>query len=93
MEKSTVGPDEESGLGALEETDGGVSSRQDGRGSKLSRYIKIQLYLPLKDVVMLDEQRLKLMRQGHDLSRSRLVADAIQHYAKSGVEPKIEGKA
>lgn len=93
MDKETVQPEEDAGLATLEETEGGgATGRTDGRSSKLSRFIKVQLYLPLKDVVLVDEQKLKLMKQGVDISRSRLVSEAIRFFAKEGGEVKIEVK-
>ena len=53
------------------------------------RYIKVQLYLAQKDVLLLEEQRLKLMKQGQDVTRSRLISEAIRLLAKEGVEAKI----
>jgi hypothetical protein len=90
MEREGTHAEEEASLSTLEETDGGQGHHQDGRASKLSRFIKVQLYLPLKDVVLVEELRLKLMKQGHDISRSRLVSEAIRHYSKAGADPKIE---
>ena len=93
MDKETPHPDEEAGIATLEETAGsGAGGHADGRSSKLSRFIKVQLYLPLKDVVLVDEQKLKLMKQGVDISRSRLVSEAIRFFAKEGGEVKIEVK-
>lgn len=90
MDKETIQPEEDGGLATLEETEGGAATRVDGRSSKLSRFVKVQLYLPLKDVVLVDEQKLKLMKQGVDISRSRLVSEAIRFFAKEGGEAKIE---
>ncbi|MDE2142374.1 MAG: hypothetical protein KGJ84_08190 [Elusimicrobia bacterium] len=82
---------EEGSLSTLEETEG-QPPRADGRSSKLSRFIKVQLYLSLKDVVLVDEQKLKFMKQGTDISRSRLVSEAIRLLAKEVAEGKFELK-
>lgn len=92
MEKEGSHQDEEGGLSTLEETEGSQPQRTDGRSSKLSRFIKVQLYLSLKDVVLVDEQKLKFMKQGTDISRSRLVSEAIRLLAKETAEGRFELK-
>jgi hypothetical protein len=68
----------------------GQPSRPDGRGSKLARYIKLQTFQQLKEVVALDEMRLKFMKQGLDVSRSRLISEAIKLLAQSVSDGKFE---
>lgn len=86
MEKETIQTEEEGGVNQLEE----VGGQPEGRASKLSRFIKLQTYLPLKEVLSLDEIRLKFMRQGQDVSRSRLVSEAIKLLAQAVSEGKFE---
>lgn len=62
---------------------------QGGRGGRLSRYVKVQLYLQLKEVVAVDELRLKLMKQGLDIGRSKLISEAIKLLAKEDMEAKL----
>ena len=82
--------EDEGGLNHMEETEVGQAPRQDGHSAKPSRFIKVQLYLPLKDVVLVDEQKLKFMKQGTDISRSRLVSEAIRLLAKEVADGKFE---
>lgn len=82
--------EEETGLSQLEETEAGSAGRPDGRASKLARYIKLQTYQQLKEVVTLDELRLKFMKQGLDVSRSRLISEAIKLLAQAVSEGKFE---
>jgi hypothetical protein len=82
--------EEEGGVSQLEETEAGHPGRTDGRGSKLAKLIKLQTYQPLKEVVTLDELRLKYMKQGFDISRSRLISEAIKLLAQAVSEGKFE---
>ena len=66
------------------------SGRQEGQEGKPADYIKVQLYLAPKDLVLLEEHRLKLMRQGKDISRSRLIAAAIRRYVADGGQSKTK---
>ena len=93
MANDTATLEDEGGLNQMEETEGGQVLRQDGRGVKPSRFIKVQLYLPLKDVVLVDEQKLKFMKQGTDISRSRLVSEAIRALSREVAEGRFELKA
>lgn len=74
----------------LEEVDGGKAGRPDAKNSKLSRFMKVQLYLPLRDVISLEEIRLKFMRQGTDVTRSGLIGEAIKLLAHAVSEGKLE---
>ena len=82
--------EEEGSLSHLEETEAGQAGRQDGRVSKLARFIKLQTYQPIKEVVTLDEIKLKFMKQGLDISRSRLISEAIKLLAQAVSEGKFE---
>lgn len=82
--------EEEGGLSHLEETEAGQSGRPDGRTAKPTRYIKLQTYQPIKEAVALDEMRLKFMRQGVDVSRSRLISEAIKLLAQAVSEGKFD---
>jgi len=48
--------------------------------SQLSRYRMIRLFLAHRDVVRLEEARLKIVKQGQDITRNRLITDAIRRY-------------
>lgn len=87
MDKETS---DEGSISQLEEVEPGQLSRPEGRASKLNRFIKLQTYQPLKEVVAIDEIRLKLMKQGHDVSRSRLVSEGIRLLEKAVSEGKFE---
>jgi len=89
MEKEATRSEEEGGLTQMEEAGGERGGEGDGRAAKLSRFMKVYIYLPLKDVIQMDELRIKLMKQGQDVTRSRLISEAIKLLAKEGVEAKI----
>ena len=82
--------EEEGGLDHLEETDGGQTGRPEGRATKFARYIKLHAYLPLKEVLTLDEMHLKFMRQGVDVSRSRLLSEGIKLLEKAVSDGKFD---
>ena len=69
------------------------SRGKDGRNAKSARYIKMQSFILIKDIVALDEMRLKFMKQGQDLSRGRLLSEAIRLLAKEVSSGKFEIKA
>ena len=69
------------------------SHGKDGRNAKSARYIKMQSFILIKDIVALDEMRLKFMKQGQDLSRGRLLSEAIRLLAKEVSSGKFELKA
>lgn len=88
MDKDTQ---EEGSVSQLEEVEPSQLARaESGRASKLNRFIKLQTYQQLKEVVALDEIRLKLMKQGHDVSRSRLVSEAVKLLERAVAEGKFE---
>lgn len=89
MEKGTGNVEEDGGLKEMEEAGGGQIGEADGRGGKLSSIMKVCIYLPRKEVILMDELRIKLMKQGQDVTRSRLVSEAVKLLAKEGVEAKI----
>jgi hypothetical protein len=64
------------------------SGGHEARAPKMSRYLKVQLFLAHRDVVLLEEARLKLVKQGQDVSRNRLIAEAIRRYVADGAQPK-----
>ena len=63
---------------------------REARAPKMSRYLKIPLFLPHRDVVSLEEARLKLVKQGQDVSRNRIIAKAIRRYLADGVGAKAQ---
>ena len=69
------------------------SRGKDVRNAKSARYIKMQSFILIKDIVALDEMRLKFMKQGQDLSRGRLLSEAIRLLAKEVSSGKFELKA
>ena len=93
METQGNKPEAEGDLSAVEEELLGQPGKVDGRSSKLSRYIKMQNFIPIKDVVALDEMKLRFMKQGLDISRSRLLSEAIRVLAKEVAAGKFELKA
>ena len=89
MEKEATHTEDDGGLKEIEEAGGERAGEADGRAAKLSRFMKVYIYLPLKEVILMDELRIKLMKQGQDVTRSRLISEAIKLLAKEGVEAKI----
>ncbi len=92
METQSVQPEEEGGMVAeiaelSEESRAGLA-----RNPKASRCIKMQSFILLKDIVSLDEIRLKFMRQGQDISRGRLLSEAIRLLVKEVSTGKLEIK-
>jgi len=79
--------------GGIDEELLGQAGKADGRNSKLSRYTKLQSFILIKDVVTLDEIKLRFMKQGMDVSRSRLLSEAIRALAKEVAAGKFELKA
>ncbi len=59
---------------ALEET-GGMSVETES-GAK--RFVQLQVFLPRKEAIVLEEIRLRRMKKGQDLSRSRLISEAVR---------------
>ncbi|MBI5631611.1 MAG: hypothetical protein HY921_12100 [Elusimicrobia bacterium] len=90
MANDMTAVEEDGGLGHLEDGEPGQSGRPEGRKSKAATYIKLQTYQPLKEAVTLDEIRLKYMKQGVDVSRSRLISEAIKLLAQAVSEGKFE---
>ncbi len=66
--------------------------RTEGKNLKPSRYIKMQNFILIKDIVTLDEIRLKFMKQGQDISRERLLSEAIRSLSKEVSSGKFELK-
>ena len=66
--------------------------RAEGKNLKPSRYIKMQNFILIKDIVTLDEIRLKFMKQGQDISRERLLSEAIRSLSKEVSSGKFELK-
>lgn len=90
MANDMTAAEEDGGVGHLEESESGQNGRPEGRATKLARYLKLQTYLPIKEIVALDEMRLKYMKQGLDVSRSRLISEAIKLLAQAVSEGKFE---
>ena len=68
------------------------SAGREARGPKMSRYLKVQLFLAHRDLVLLEEARLKLVKQGQDVSRNRLIAEAIRRYLADGAQSKPKAR-
>jgi hypothetical protein len=64
------------------------SGGREARAPRVSRYMKIPVLLARQDMVLLEEALLKLVKQGQDVSRSRLIAKAIRSYLADGVQAK-----
>ncbi|MDE2291658.1 MAG: hypothetical protein KGL53_06215 [Elusimicrobia bacterium] len=86
MENETLTVDDEAGAGRLAEAEAEGAKRT----GKLSRLVKLQTYQQLKEVIALDELRLKYMRHGIDVSRSRVISEAIKLLAQAVAEGKFE---
>lgn len=84
----TESREKEAGPEVLEELGsfaGGEASAEGGRPRPL---VKIQVYLPRKDAILLDEIRLRHMKRGRDVTRSWLVSEGIHAVARQESEPK-----
>jgi hypothetical protein len=58
--------------------------RQEGQEGKPERYVKLHFYLEHKDMALLKEQHSLLMKQGQDISFSRMIVDAVLSYVHDG---------
>ena len=51
------------------------------------RLVKLRLYLPHQDLVSLEEERLRRIKEGSDISLSRLVSEAVRRHIQDGRRP------
>ena len=65
------------------------SGGREAREPRMSRYLKLQLFLAHRDVVLLEEARLRLMKQGQDVSRNRLIAEDVLASVREGRSPVV----
>jgi len=93
MESREAQPGSDGHLSVLEEESLGQPSKLEGRSSKLNRYTKMQTFILVKDMVTLEEIKLRFMKQGIDVSRSRLLSEAIRVLDKEVTAGKVELKA
>lgn len=64
--------------------DESTESAVAARGGRPAKAVAITVNLPVADHETLAKAGIKRMRQtGEDVSRDRLISEAIQHYAKS----------
>ena len=68
------------------------SGEGEARAPRWARYLRIPLFLAPRDVVRIDEARLKLIKQGRDISRNRFIAEAIRRYLACGDQSKAEAR-
>jgi hypothetical protein len=57
------------------------------------RFIKVRFYMPHQDMVSLEEERLRLIKEGHDISLSRLISTAIRQHIQAGRRQAAGGAA
>lgn len=93
MDKQAMTPEIAGTLDTTDEEFLEQGEKPDARNSKLSRYIKMQNFILIKDIIALDEMRLKFMKQGRDISRSRLLSEAIRALSREVAEGRFELKA
>jgi hypothetical protein len=93
MERDVIQSEEEGSVTLLEESESGAAGRIDGRSSKLYKLYKLQLIVPFKAVVTVEEIRLKRLKKGYDISRSRLICEAIELLEERETGTKSAGKA
>lgn len=93
MERDVIQAEEEGSISVLEESESGTQGRTDGRSSKLYKLYKLQLIVPFKAVVTVEEIRLKRLKKGYDISRSRLICEAIELLEQHETGTKAAGKA
>lgn len=77
---------------ALEEAGSLGPAGETGDVSGVRRHVPMQVFLPRKKAIQLDELRLRRMKKGFDHSRSRLVCEAIDLLAARESGGKNSGK-
>lgn len=92
MEKDVPQVEEEGLGGAADEETGGQSAKPDGKKSKFTGYVKIISSLPTRQVYFMDEQRMKLLKHGVDVPRSRVISVALERLMQDVSEGKFELK-
>lgn len=92
MERDAIQTEEEGSISLLEESESNPQGKTDGRSSKLYKLYKLQLIVPFKAVVTVEEIRLKRLKKGYDISRSRLICEAIELLAEREPGAKTAGK-
>lgn len=92
MERDVIQTEEEGSISLLEESESSQQGRTDGRSSKLYKLYKLQVIVPFKAVVTVEEIRLKRLKKGYDISRSRLICEAIELLAEREAAGKAAGK-
>jgi hypothetical protein len=66
------------------------SGGRDARTPKMGRYMTIPVFLARRDVEMLEAALVNLVKQGRDVSRSRLIAEAIRRHLADGGQSKTK---
>jgi len=74
--------------GALEEAGSFGLGGSEGELVRSKKLVPMQIFLPRKEAVLMDEIRIRRMRKGQDLSRSRLVFEALRLLAEAESTPK-----
>jgi hypothetical protein len=87
-ERGVVG---EGGAGAdvLEEVGSLGQEGESGEVSGAKRFVAMQVFLPRKKAIQVEEIRLRRMKKGQDVSRSRLFSEAVDLLSarESGAKP------
>jgi len=78
---------------ALEEVGSLGHEVESGDISGIRRHVAMQIYLPRKKAIQLEEIRLRRMKKGQDTSRSRLVSEAVDLLAERENPTKSNSKA
>ncbi len=63
---------------------------REAHAPKQGRYMTIPVFLARRDVEMLEAALVNLVKQGRDVSRSRLIAEAIRRYLADGGQSKTK---
>ena len=92
MENDAIQLEDEGSAALLEDAEMGAAGRQRGRGAKPQAFHKLQMIVPWKTVVTLGDISYKRLKKGQDLSRSRLVCEAIELLAARESGAKSAGK-
>lgn len=70
------------GADALEELGGLGHEAESGEAAGAKRYVPMQIFLPRKKAIQVEEIRLRRMKKGQDVSRSRLISEAVDLLAE-----------
>jgi hypothetical protein len=81
-DERSVASEAGAGADALEELGGLGHEAESGDAAGVKRYVSMQVFLPRKKAILVEEIRLRRMKKGQDVSRSRLISEAVDLLAE-----------